>query len=829
MWKLFGIDPELAKQATDWSLQWRAAWPPWLIVLVIGVGIAYVYHLYRREASPLTLLDRVLLTAMRVLAVAVLLVMAFEPEIVWDIPAEKDVSLLVLLDNSQSMGISDRYEGSTRVREVAKLLWPDETKGWSGLSVDDLPQDLRDTMKTLTRAGILNRLLENEKTNFLLPVSEMFNMRAFEFSDELSSVATGFRKPDDPKSEGVAAELLKLRIAPEGKVTRAGDLLRQAVATTRGRVAGAVIISDGAVNVGEDFDSTARFLKERRVPVYAIGVGDPRPLRDVALANVNVNRIVLLNDIVTLDFDLESQGFADERVTVKLFRGDDPVDVVQEGRIVPAAEFRLEERKAVKDGVEVPLPQKCRIGFRASEQGDFTYRLVVEPRPQELVTENNVATVPVRVVENKIKVLYVEGTPRWEYRYLKNALVRDETIEVSCFLSSADFDFPQEGDLPLALLPAKEEDLAPYDVIILGDVPRKVFSDAQLELFHKFVEKLGGGLLLEAGPYFAPREYRGTVIEKMLPVDLAGPPVSSTGSTAEWKPLLTNEGETHAMTRFDADSQANKTVWEHLPGFFWYYPVDRAKPGALVLLEHPTDRSQYGPRPLLATQFYGSGKTAFMAVDSTWLWRGRVGDRWFMRFWGQVIRDLSQGKFIGTSKRFRVATDRSEYRTGEKVTITARVLDKDYEPSRMSEVGVRLTDETMGVTVVKLQSVQGDPGSFRGTVTPAARGTYKLTLDLSEPGLDVSAISHTFIVTPSRLEFVDPHLRRDELRRLAEATGGQYFDINQVAELPAVIERRKAEAVRPSTDELWNAPMFFAVFCTAFFSELIYRKLRKLL
>ncbi len=181
--------------------------------------------------------------------------------------------------------------------------------------------------------------------------------------------------------------------------------------------------------------------------------------------------------------------------------------------------------------------------------------------------------MPVRVVENKIKVLYVDGMPRWEYRYLKNALIRDETIDVSCFLASADFDFPQEGDLPLAMLPAKEEELATYDVIILGDVPRKVFSDAQLELFQRFVEKLGGGLLMEAGPYFAPREYRGTVIEKMLPVDLSGPPaVDRRATTEEWKPVLTPEGETHAMTRFDADAAANREVWERLPGLLLVLP-----------------------------------------------------------------------------------------------------------------------------------------------------------------------------------------------------------------------------------------------------------------
>ena len=825
MWKFLGLDPELAREATGWSLQFVSPWPLWVAALVVVAGVAYVYQLYRREAQPLRMRDRIVFTALRTAAVLILLVMISEPVVMWDLPAEKDASLVVLLDDSQSMGVTDSYEGSLHLGDVARLMWPEEMGRWTGNSLNELPAARRDAMKVLTRAGILNRLLAQESSNFLLPASEMFHLNVNLFSDELKPVATG----GEPKAEGVTSELLKLRVVPEGPITRAGDLLRQAVVSARSRVAGVLLVSDGAVNVGEDLDSTARFLKERRVPVYCVGIGDARPLHDVSVRNFHANRIVLLNDIVTVDFELESQGFRGKQVTVKLLRDEEPVTVLQEGRPVASADFLLEEKKAEKDGEEVPLPEKCRLGFRADRAGEFTYKLLVEPRLEELITQNNSVSLPIRVVQNKIRVLYIEGTPRWEYRYLKNALVRDETIDVSCFLFSSDFDFPQEGDIPIAFVPTKEEELAPYDVIIMGDVPRNALTDAQLSLFHRFVEKLGGGFLMQAGMWYAPRQYQGTVIEKMLPVDLTGAVTPSEGTTQEWRPVLTVEGETHPMTRFEADVAANRALWQQLPGFFWHYPVSRARPAALVLLEHPTERSAYGPEPLLATQFYGSGKTAFFAVDSTWRWRGLVGDRYFSRFWGQVIRDLSQGKFIGTSKRFRVATDRSEYRAGEKVAVTARVLDRDFEPSRASEIRARVEGGPENVTFIKLDPVVGESGNFRGSATLNQPGSYRVTLDLVEPGIDLSSVSHQFLVVRSRLEFLDPRMRRDELKRLADITGGRYFDVQEAGKVPAVIERLKAATVREVPNELWNAPAFFTLFCCLFLTELLYRKLCKLL
>jgi len=450
------------------------------------------------------------------------------------------------------------------------------------------------------------------------------------------------------------------------------------------------------------------------------------------------------------------------------------------------------------------------------------------------VTDNNRVEIPVRVLDAKMKVLYIEGPPRWEYRYLKNALMRDETIEVSCVLTSADFEFAQEGDLPISYIPSKEEDLFAYDVVIIGDVPKGDISEQQQAGIVKLVEKLGGGMLMMAGEKHAPLEYRGTGFEKMLPVDLDRrglPPdaFSEAYRNKVFKPMLTAEGELHPETSFVADVESNKKLWETLPGMFWYYPVARAKPGATVLLIHPFARSTYGPEPLLAVHYYGAGKCAFLATDETWRWRDRVGDKYAARFWGQVIRDLCQNKLIGKSKRFRISTAKSEYRLGEKVEVFAQVLDEKFEPESKPAVEVDLETPGAGSIKLRLGAQENEPGRFRGEFMPETVGQYRAKLDTGETGLVEEAVTHNFLVRPSMLEFQDVSMNQMGLTKLAETTGGKFFHVDEIGELGGALLRLNTTTGRPVNNDLWNAPALFVVFAILFVTELWFRKRRKLL
>ena len=340
-----------------------------------------------------------------------------------------------------------------------------------------------------------------------------------------------------------------------------------------------------------------------------------------------------------------------------------------------------------------------------------------------------------------------------------------------------------------------------------------------------------------AGQLHAPREYRGTVIEKMLPVDIdrRGLPAGAFDQTSQskvWHPVLTPEGQLHPMTRFLGDIEANKRLWAKLPGFFWHYPIARAKPGALTLLTHPYARSSYGPQPLMCVQYYGAGKCAFMAFDSTWRWRDRVGDKYQAKFWGQIVRDLSQNKLIGRSKRYQISTSKSTYRLGEKVGIYARILDEKFEPvnpDKSGSVDVKIDVPGLDRMTVRLSASENEPGRFRGRFIPRVSGRYRLELVTHETGLLEETLTHDFLVRLSMLEFQDAHMNRTGLVKLAQLTGGKFFHVDQLDELTRSILQLKATAVREVNDELWNTPAIFLIFAGLFVTELIYRKRRRLL
>ncbi|HKX46553.1 MAG TPA: hypothetical protein VJP77_07610, partial [Planctomycetota bacterium] len=337
--------------------------------------------------------------------------------------------------------------------------------------------------------------------------------------------------------------------------------------------------------------------------------------------------------------------------------------------------------------------------------GERRFRLRVPPIEGETLVDDNAAAVAVRVSPEKVRVLYVEGYPRWEYRklaldFLKRA---EDDVEFQAWLASAMPGFPHEHSAGLesltALPTSRRELLDAYDVVILGDVnPFALFDDPEdgerfLVALREFVEG-GGGLLVQAGEFDVPRSLLGTPLEDVLPVAI-DPSVElgfEGDPTVAFRPRLEDPVAPHEIVRLDTDPEKNRRLWEDaggLQGFYWYAPVTRAKPGAEVLLRHPQDENRHGRRPLLVAGYFPAGRTLFLAVDSTWRWQYRFKSLYFERFWRSALRWLALGRLRSGDRRYRLETPRSEFDIAERVVLEARVLDEDYRPADAAEQRVR--------------------------------------------------------------------------------------------------------------------------------------------
>jgi len=554
-------------------------------------------------------------------------------------------------------------------------------------------------------------------------------------------------------------------------------------------------------------------------------VGDPEPPRDLSVDDFRAPDVSLAGDVLAGSLVVRAQGYSERRqVTVTV---------------------QLEGLKVAEEQIEVggDKPQEeVRFSTKVARPGEYTLEAKVEADPDELTADNNRAVRRVRVIDERIRVLYVEGYPRWEYRYLKNALVRDRHMEVQCFLTSADPGFVQEsspGVAPLRTLPPPEE-LAKYHVVIIGDVKPEardrrgvpVFYEGALEVLKESIKERGNGLLMLSGSQAAPRLYANTPVADILPIEIDESAFVSGDYRRAFRPNLTREGRKSPLLQLEADDRLNRELWDRrLQGFYWYAQSGKPKPQAHVLAVHPTARNQHGPYPLFAWHRYGAGTVFWLGIDETWRWRAEVGDKYPYRFYGQILRFLSLQSFT-RSKRFYITTDKTKYDVGEEVRVRAEVRDEQARASSGASAKQKiLVDLPNGDSqTIVLSGLEGEPGKFEAVYKPVQTGPYRLYV---EPGDRFGAeeiAERVFEVELPRLELQEPRMDKEGLERVAAESGGQFLRLDGLSAIPADLPSLSEPIlVRKEEEELWDKPWVFGLFLALILIEWIGRKFCRLL
>jgi len=751
----------------------------WVVVLVlVPLVVAVVTACYRRERGTLTRASRFALAALRTVLLFLVLFLVFHPVIETTVFQVRRPSLAILVDESASMQGEDRYSDPKMLEAIADLAGLDDPAEATAMS----------------RLAIVQRILTRDEGRMLRSIAGENDLEVYSFAEDLREI--GRERLGDLRAKGNATAL------GEGV---AGILRR-----LRGRpLSGIVVISDGRSNAGRSVDEAAADAQNRPapVPVFTIGVGDPDEPKDIRIEDIDAPEVVLVNDEIIFNVTLRSKGFDGQRVTLSLREGREDLasaDLVLEGR---------------------NREQNVLVYYRPTQPGDHAFELSIPVLEGEQLAENNRVVRHVNVIQRHIRVLFVDGYPRWEYRYLKEALRRDEdTVKFNALLLSADPDFVQEssrGVPPLAAFPQTREELFEFDVILFGDVnPQELGAgpgdvDRILANLRDFVEVGSGGFGMIAGENDSPRSYRGTPIEGLLPVALADDEEDDfdlrQDTTVATRLRLTDVGMSDPIMILERDPEENLRRWqsevEGLPGFFWFLPVKKAKAGARVLAVHPTESNKYGPRPLIATQFYGSGRTFFTALDSSWRWRFLHGDTYFYRFWSQVIRTLATGRLYQANPRFEIFCDKSRYVLGERVLVTAKVRDKNFEPSSEPSQKVLLqAPGTFEPITLTLDLDPGRPGTYTHAFVPDEVGVYRLRAPEEEQeGPERQGRTVTFQVAIPSAEKENMSLDTSTLTQLARRTEGEYLPLSRIEELPGkIVPLPERVAGNRSREDLWD-------------------------
>jgi hypothetical protein len=778
----FGLETA-AGEGTAWSLDYAWPWPSWATLLVIVIAAVFIVAIYLREGRHAGRAYRLALAAVRFSIVAVVLLMISQVTLLLKRTGLPFVAVLV--DDSQSMTIADRYDEKTHI------LLADRIKKYT-------PEDAE-----ITRWNLVRTLLCGQNSALLNGLAEEYKLRVY--------FLTAVRLSRQPDVRGVAEEIKSMK--PGGETSRIGSAVRAVIDDLRGAMPAAIVIlSDGINTEGPSLGDAAAYAQRRGVPLFCIGFGGNQPVRDLKLSDLLVDDVVFVDDVVNFECKLSATGFQGSKALVMLHEKGKS-DVLAKTEITLGPDDQS---------------QTVRLVYRPTLAGQFEYTVEVEPQEGELQTANNRQSRMVQVRKEKLRVLLAQVSPSYEYRYLRNVLERDETIELSTFLQDADLEHAGQDKAALRMFPERREDLFSYDVIILGDLNPALLGSPAMQSLAEFVDQpgKGGALVLIAGPMYMPLAYRDTPLSRLMPVDLNSVrlPDPNEPITDGFVLKPTELGLAGPAMQLGDSPAETQNIWQNLAPLYWFAEVPALKPGARVLAEHPTLTARDGrPLPIFVMQYVGAGKVLFHGTDETWRWRWRVGDVYFARYWIQTIRYLSRSKLADGGRAVTLTSDRRQYAQGETVQIRVRFADERLAPAEDTGVTVVVEQPGQPTQRMQLRRATAGRGTFEGSLIRSLPGSYRIWL--ASPSVEGPAPAGDFIVSPPPGEFARVRMDEAALREAAKVTGGRYYDFqsagNLLRDLPP---GRQAPIETLPPKPLWNKWPLLMLFLVLIIDEWLLRK-----
>jgi uncharacterized membrane protein len=635
--------------------------------------------------------------------------------------------------------------------------------------------------------------------------------------DEFGDPAQGLRRALGERftvrtlrfSGGLAAAPSGADLTFDGTRTRLAAALDQARRQLAGvPLAGLVVVSDGADTTGDAVEPALMALKAAGVPVFAIGVGRDRAEKDIQVGRITAPRTVLAGTTLLLDAVVTAYGYGGQALTL---------DVVDGSTLAGSQAFT-----AGGDG----QPVTVRVRFSATDPGPRVFTFRVTPQPGELLAENNTRDVLIDVRDRREKILYFEGEPRFEMKFLRRAVTDDKQVQLVVLQRTADNKYLRlEVDDPDELVggfPKTRDELFAYRGLVLGSIEAAAFTGDQLAMLAEFVDKRGGGLMMLGGPRaFSEGGYAGTALGDALPVVLTRmtPPAQPVVSPLAVRP--TRAGAGHAVSQIAATEAASAARWAELPGLTTVNGVEAVKPGATTLLTSGEGRIE---RPVLAFQRYGRGKSAAFTPQDSWLWQMHasisVEDQTHETFTRQWLRWLVDG--VPDPVELTTAADRVE--PGDSLALTAEVADPSFVAANDAVVTATVTAPDGTATTVPLTWNGQRDGVYTGSAPTTAAGWYEITAEAVRAGTTLGRSTAHVNAGPGDAEFSEATRQMAALQSLADATGGRAYTPETASALLEDLKYTGRGITAVEERELWHAPIVLVVLLALLSAEWGYRR-----
>lgn len=735
---------------------------PALALLIAAAVIALLVLVLHARLRSLRVLDRVVLTVIRTLVIALVIGCLFRPGLVIASAVPQRNVLAVLFDDSRSM----------RIRDAAP------TAGTTG-----------DT----TRLRVMQQAFADTSA-LLTSLSSRFAVRRFRFSADGAPVGSVSELRAGGTRSDLAQALTGVREDLNGLP-----------------LAGVVIVSDGADNGSGGLDDALLSLRARRVPIYTVGVGRERFERDVAIERVQAPQRTLAGATSLVEADVRVRGAGRDAVTITV-EADGRVVATENvkpstGDLVtarlripplPAGVHRLAVRAKPLDNEIVTENNEWQTSLEVRAGPDRVLYLEGEPRPEFPFLRRAIA---------EDSAVQVVGLMRSAERKFLRLGVRD-SLEL------------------LGGFPTTREELYQYRALILGSVEAGFFTSDQLRMLADFVSVRGGGLLVLGGrASLSEGGFAGTPLADVLPLTLARGQVNEDGPATPVRVRPTRAGDVHPALQLRESLSASRTRWDSLPPLTMVNTLGSLRSGATLLLSGQVENGR-SDVPILAWQRYGRGMSAVFGVQDTWLWRMDasipVEDRTHQTLWRQLTRWLVET----APAPFEIAASPARVAPGEPVQLRAQVSTPLYADVNDATVNATITAPDGTTQTVALEWALRDDGSYTTKFTPTDTGRYTIEAVAQQGRDSVRTAVTTLLVDERGADVAQAELRTPLLRRMAEETGGRYYPIAEAGKLADDALYTNAGVTVREAKDLWDMPAVFLLIALLLGAEWAYRRWR---
>ncbi len=759
-----------------WSRPWP--WSVWLTAALAILLIAGVVAIYWNERGQASKGWRGLLAVLRIAAILLVAWMLAG----WSIERyQSDMpELVIVLDDSASMQTADGLASSSLNRPTSSR--------W------DVAKQL------LSRAWTTDRERANQR----------FRPRLIAIAEDIRPLANSWSEIETALGQ----------LKPEGTQSRLGDGLIHLLQRQSGRpTAAIVLISDGIVTGGAPLEETLPAARRLNVPIVCLATGQQLPQPDLALMDLLADDAVYLGDRVNIQVTVSATDLVAHRATVNLRD-------MQSGQIVDSATAELSSARSVST---------LQLGFVPKSAGNSIIKLDVSPAPGEKNLDNNSIERVIEVRDQSLRVLLVQRTPSFEYRFLKTLLERTanqadpnkSAFELDVILQDADAAHVAQERRALRLVPGDKETIANYDVILLGQIDPSLIASSTQQLIVDEVTSSGCGLMFILHPDFQPTQLATWPLGKLLPLETNAPGQRKTniwqfdGTGRQWQPTALGRS---ALPLQLVDTASMDELWRSLPGPDWYFVTPALKDGAQVLATAVKDKATEpgSVAPLLVSQFVGAGRVVMQTNDETYRWIGyRGSELMYERYWIQMLRWLSRGKLNRQSQTELIVEPRQS-QVGQPIQLIVKLS---------ASAAAGMTDDTCQVTIeqvgseartVDLKRTQSAAPEYKASESNFSAGSYRAVLTRPQ---DTQVGGVTFTVTAPPGE--QANLRSDwrALQTIAEQSHGKFYSAanaeNWLRELPQGTPVRRG-SLPPLP--LWNSPWIAALLVLLLTSEWIMRR-----